>query len=291
MKVQAYKLNAFAKSEDGGNPAGVVLNADNLSQNEMQKIAGILAFSETAFVMKSDFADFKVRFFTTNKEVDICGHATIGTYYTMLSLGHIKAGNYLQETKAGVLNVEVNENFSIMMNQTLPSFYEIINKKEIADSLNITESSIVEDLPIQIVSTGLKDIIIPVKNIQTLNSINPDFKKIKEISRKYNAVGYHAFTLESFNNSNANCRNFAPLYGITEESATGTSSGALGCYLFKYGKVNCNQASHIIFEQGYSMKKPSEIIVSLSIREKEITEVKVGGKALNLTEINVGFKL
>ena len=287
MKVKVYRINVFAKSIEGGNPAGVVLNADALSKEDMKKIASIVGFSETAFVMKSECADFKVRFFTPNEEVDLCGHATIGTYFTLLSQGHIKPGNYTQETKAGVLNVEVKEDSSIMMNQAIPSFYEIISKEEIADSLNISLAEMQEDLPVQIVSTGLKDIIIPIKTMDILNSIKPNFKKIEEISRKYNVIGYHIFTLESLYASTSHCRNFAPLYEIPEESATGTSNGALGSYLFKYEKIDCHQAENIVFEQGYAMKKPSEILVALTTEDKAILEVKVGGRAMNLPSIEV----
>lgn len=152
-----------------------------------------------------------------------------------------------------------------------------------ADSLNIKTSQIPEDLLVQVVSTGLRDIMIPVKSIEILNAIKPEMEKIKKISRKYNAVGYHVFTLESMHGTNANCRNFAPLYDIPEESATGTSNGALGCYLYHHRKINNEQALNIIFEQGYSMKKPSEIRVSLVVKENEILEVKVGGSAMNLT--------
>ena len=75
MKISAYTLNSFAKTKEGGNPAGVVINADALSEEEMRKIAAALGYSETAFVLQSDVADFKVRFFTPNDEVDLCGHA------------------------------------------------------------------------------------------------------------------------------------------------------------------------------------------------------------------------
>ncbi|PJI08203.1 MULTISPECIES: PhzF family phenazine biosynthesis protein [Clostridium] len=282
MKLKVYTVNAFAKSPNGGNPAGVVMNADTLSENDMKKISKIIGFSETAFVMKSNCADFKVRFFTPNSEVDLCGHATIGTYHTLLSEGYIKPGNYSQETKAGILNISINKDTLIMMNQTIPNFYHIIPKEEIADSLNLTLNEIEETLPVQIVSTGLKDILVPIKNMKILDSMKPNFKKIEQISRKYNVIGYHAFTLETLYGSNAHCRNFAPLYDIPEESATGTSSGALGCYLYKYGKISLNQCQNIIFEQGYSMKKPSEIIALLNIKNNKIVEVKVGGKALNL---------
>lgn len=283
MKVNIYKLNSFAKTKEGGNAAGVVTNADSLSEKEMRKIAAILGFSETAFVLPSNVADFKVRFFTPKEEVDLCGHATIATFYTMASLGLLKPGTYKQETKAGILGIEIKEDNSIIMNQPVPVFSEIIDKDEIADSLNIKASQMPEDLSVQVVSTGLRDIMVPVKSIKILNEIKPDMDKIKKISRKYNAVGYHVFALESLHGAHANCRNFAPLYDIPEESATGTSNGALGCYLYHYGKINNQQTSNIVFEQGYYMKKPSEILVSLTVKENEILEVKVGGKAMNLT--------
>ncbi|MBP1904540.1 PhzF family phenazine biosynthesis protein [Paenibacillus turicensis] len=289
MKINVYTLNAFAKTKEGGNPAGVVMNADFLSEDQMRKIAAVLGFSETAFVMQSNVADFKVRFFTPNEEVDLCGHATIATFYAMSSLNLLKQGKYEQETKAGILGIEIhNENF-VMMNQSIPVFSEVLDKDEVADSLNISQSQISEDLLVQVVSTGLRDIMVPVKSIEILDAIRPDMNKIKEVSQKYNAVGYHVFSLESLHGANAYCRNFAPLYGIPEESATGTSSGALGCYLYHHGKINEKQAANIIFEQGYSMKKPSEIRVSLAIKENKIFEVKVGGKAmnLNLTEIEL----
>lgn len=287
MKIKAYTLNSFAKSIEGGNPAAVVLNADALSENDMKKIAGIIGFSETAFIMKSNKADFKVRFFTPTEEVDLCGHATVGVFSLLLSLGEIKPGVYTQETGAGILKVEANKDMSIIMNQTIPSFYEIISKSEIADSLNITTAGIQEDLPVQVVSTGLRDIIVPIKNIEILKSIRPDYDKVSAVSRKFNSTGYHLFTFETVNGSEAHCRNFAPLYGISEESATGTSSGALASYLFKHDKINPKDEEQIVFEQGYTMKKPSEIIAFLKIREKNIIEVKVGGKALNLSEIEI----
>ncbi|HZG11488.1 MAG TPA: PhzF family phenazine biosynthesis protein [Kurthia gibsonii] len=287
MRVKVYTVNSFAKSINGGNPAGVVLNADGLSDVEMKKIAGVVGFSETAFVMKSDLADFMVRFFTPNEEVDFCGHATIAVFHTISSKGYIKSGRYSQETKAGILDVQVMEDLSIMMNQNIPSYHEIIEKQEIADSLNITVDEMLENLPVQIVSTALRDILVPIKSLDILNSINPDFKKVENISSKYNTVGYHIFTLESLNESNAHCRNFAPLYGIPEESATGTSNGALACYLYKYGKLKNNHITNISIEQGYSMERPSEIKIALTTKEKEITEVRVGGTALNLSEIEV----
>ncbi len=279
MNVKVYTLNAFAKSKKGGNPAGVVIDADSLSKKDMQIIAKKVGFSETAFVQKSDKADFKVRFFTPNKEIDLCGHATIATFYLLAKKGIIKPGNYTQETKAGILNVEIKKDKTAFMEQNRPKFSEIISKKEIAKSLNVSEAAFPPNLPIQIVSTGLKEIFIPINSIKELHKIKPNFPKIIKISKKYGVVGYHLFTLETKFKSAAHCRNFAPLYGVPEESATGTANGALACYLFENKMITKKQAKNLIFEQGYSMDRPSEVLVSLDIKNNKIAKVKVGGIA------------
>lgn len=179
MEISVYTLNSFAKTKEGGNPAGVVMNADSLSEVEMKNIAAILGFSETAFVLQSKVADFRVRFFTPSEEVDLCGHATIAAFYAMLSLNLLKQGKYKQETRAGILGIEIHDDNFVMMNQSIPVFSEVIDKDEIADSLNISTSQIREDMLVQVVSTGLRDIIVPVKNIELLDAIKPDIKKSK----------------------------------------------------------------------------------------------------------------
>ncbi|PAB57733.1 PhzF family phenazine biosynthesis protein [Anaeromicrobium sediminis] len=287
MKLEVSIVNAFGKSEEGGNGAGVVVDANNLSEEQMQQIAKEVGLSETAFVQKSSKADFKVRFFTPAEEVDLCGHATIATFYLLKKRGLIKIGNYTQETKAGVLNVQVNEDNSILMDQSIPEFFEELDKEEIAKSLNIDVEHISDELPVQIVSTGLKDIMIPIKTMEILNSIEPNFQMITEVSKKYEVVGYHVFSLETMENATAHCRNFAPLYDIPEESATGTSNGALSSYLYKHDKLD--KMYNLVFEQGYAMKKPSEIRAALEVEKGQIRKVKVGGCALEVKPMIVSI--
>lgn len=282
--MKYYTLNAFAKSPEGGNPAGVVFNSENLSNQTKQEIAKRIGFSETAFVEKSTKADFKLQFFTPSEEVDLCGHATIASFFLMLNLSRIGIGSYTQETKAGVLKVDVMKNGSVFMEQTKPEFFELLPKEEIADSLNVSPKLISSDLPIQIVSTGLKDIFIPINNLANLLEIKVDFEKVAAISKKYNAIGYHLFSLETLNKASAHCRNFAPRYNIPEEAATGTASGALSCYLVKYGIITTEQASALVFEQGHTMGKPSEIQTQLLLKNNAIVQVKVGGMASNIKE-------
>lgn len=284
MKIRAYTLNAFAKTSLGGNPAGVVFDADALTDPQMHEIAGIIGFSETAFVMKSSVADFKVRFFTPTDEVDLCGHATIATFFALAKLGFVVPGQYTQETKAGLMKVVVADDLSILMDQKAPSFIDVLEPAVIAASLNLNVDDLVADLPVQIVSTGIRDVMVPVKSLKILHEMKPDFDRVADISKRLNVVGFHVFTLETLNNGTAHCRNLAPLYGIPEESATGTSNGALASYLFQQGLVNSLQAKQLVMEQGYSMDMPSEIVVSLTTQGNTISQVKVGGKALNLAD-------
>ncbi len=278
MRIDYYTVNAFAKTKTGGNPAGVVLEADELSETEMKSIAAHIGFSETAFVMRSGQADFKLRFFTPNEEVDLCGHATVGAFYAMFSLGIIKPGAYSQQTQAGLLHVNISEEGIVMMQQALPVLSDMPDREEIADSLHIPLSLLSEDLPVQVVSTGLRDIIVPVRDLRALFGLSPNPKKVEEISRRYQTVGYHAFTFETLHGADIHCRNFAPLYGIPEEAATGTSNGALACYLSRYGRLPVG-IKQLRIEQGYCMDRPSEIIAVVESNLDIITDIQVGGKA------------
>lgn len=322
MAKEVITLNAFALDETGGNPAGVFIKADELSESEMQQIAKKVGFSETAFIMNSDKADFKLRFFTPEAEVDLCGHATIAAFYAMFELGVVKAGKYFQETKAGILQIDIRDDATIFMEQNKPSFFENILEEdndfeEICKSLGINPDKIgIKNYVAQIsedglssvhiegknilrkmgvVSTGLRDLMIPVQDLETLRNINPDFELITKISEKYDITGYHVFTLETEDEENtAQCRNFAPLFGIDEESATGTSSGALACFIYENklkSKIKLNGTINMRFEQGYTMNKKSFIETSLDIHSNEkgvyIEAVRVGGTAKGMAKIQI----
>lgn len=274
--MNIYKLRAFPKTEDGGNKAGVVLQSDNLKTSEMQFIAEEIGYSETAFVSMSRIADFKVRFFTPTNEVNLCGHATIATFNLMRDLGVIIPGMYTQETKAGILKIRVKEN-EVYMQQNLPMFSKPMKKQDVMKCfINLDFMS--DELPIVIGSTGLREIFLPVKSVGHLNNLKPFYKEIMLASMKFNVIGIHAFALGD--DCDAYGRNFAPIVGIKEESATGTSNGALGCYLAKF---NFPQESFTL-RQGYSMNQPSEIYTNLTLKGKNIVDVWVGGTAKIISE-------
>ncbi len=274
--MSIYRLTSFPKTEFGGNKAGVYLNADNLTDKEMVKIAKKVNYSETAFVMKSEVADFKVRFFTPTNEVDLCGHATIATFNLLRDLKIIEPGKYTQETKAGILNLVIKDS-EIYMEQPLPIYAEILTKRDI--SMCFKGSHFLDDkLPIQVVSTGLREVFLPIKDVETLHKLKPNYEEIIEASIKHNVIGIHAFSLSD--EVDAYGRNFAPYVGIKEESATGTSNGALGCYLHKY----VTKKHKYVLRQGYNMNLPSEIITKLESSDNVIKKVWVGGTAIIINE-------
>ncbi|CEH33984.1 PhzF family phenazine biosynthesis protein [Romboutsia lituseburensis] len=277
MSLKKYIVNAFTKEGTGGNGAGVVLNCENLSVEDMQNIAKEINLSETAFVQQSDKANFKVRFFTPTEEVDLCGHATIATFTLLRNLEIIEKGVLTQETKAGILKVYIDKK-DVFMEQEKAKFYEVIQDEEILKSLNINKDDLDDTMPIQIVSTGLRDILIPVKNIEVLNKISLCKDLVTNISKKYDVVGYHVFCISENDTYVAHCRNFAPLYGIDEECATGTSNGALCSYLYKMKKLEGRDLNKLVFIQGEAMNKACEIVCKLNVELDEIVECLVGGE-------------
>lgn len=279
--IKVYVASAFCKDGNGGNKAGVVLYEDKLTHADKKNIAKILGYAETAYVSNSDVADFKLEYFTPIEEVPLCGHATIATFGILKYLNKLNKSNCTIETKSGILGIKL-DNDKIFMEQNIPIFYDELSIEEVVPSFDIDCVDTTKN--IQIVSTGLKDILIPIKNEILLNVLKPDFEYIKDISKKYDVVGMHLYT---FNEDRIICRNFAPLYDVDEESATGTSNCALAGLLFK--KLNIKK--HIYtFEQGYSLNSLSSIIVRIeSSNNEDIEKIYVGGNSIfvEIVEINL----
>jgi len=280
MNIKVYQLNSFALVSGGGNPAAVVLDADFMTEEKMQETAKRIGLSETAFVMSSSKADYRIRYFTPLAEVGLCGHATIAVFSLLRELQLISEGDYTFETASGILAAKVSEK-DVLMDMQKEEFYEYIEASEVADTLNISVDLLMpEPLP-QVVSTGLKDLIIPVKSKAVLDAIQPDFRKIEMLSELHGIEGYHLFALDE--EVTAYTRNFAPLLGIQEESATGTASGALAAYLHHHGLLSDNSQQNIIFMQGESMSRPSLIRVFMSTSCEGIQKIQVGGGIMDIT--------
>ena len=269
--VDVYVAVAFSKDAKGGNKAGVVLGRSELTSVQKAAIAKEMGYSETAFVLDSDKADFKLQYFTPTEEVPLCGHATIAAFSTLKLLNMLDKPDCTIETEAGILNIHIKDDGLILMEQNRPAYLEVLDSDIFTGC--IERNFIDHRFPIQIVSTGLNDVMLPVDSVEHLEQLSPDFEMIANMSKEKEVVGVHAFTIIKESDVTAICRNFAPLYGIDEESATGTANCALACYLFKYYK----QQPQYIFEQGHNMGDISRIVVNLSYHENVIDSVFVGG--------------
>lgn len=281
MKIKVKILKAFAKDGHGGNPAGIVVNEKELKNDEKQKIAAAVGLSETVFINHLSEDLFDVSFYTQNKEVDLCGHGSIAAFQLLLDEGIIHEGKFKQKTKAGTLDIIVTKSNEILMEQNQPKFLDIVkDRRAVAESLDISIHDLIEGLPIQIVTTGLKDLMVGVKSNAVLNDLSPFSEKIYNISEKYDVTGYHVFSLEQNGKEQANCRNFAPYYAIDEEAATGTASGALASYLYHYDQLDEKVLDQILFFQGEKMGLHSAIKVQLETDQNKIQKVYVGGNAV-----------
>jgi len=273
--MRFYIVDAFAEELFGGNPAGVVIleEGTDFPTNEiMIKTAAELRYSETAFIKQIGAKVFNIRYFTPVEEVDLCGHATIGSFGALFDAGKIHKGQiYELISKAGKLEVEIMEEAVYMDMGKAVDLGSVKDIEELASTLGIETEDI--GLEPKLISTGLPDIMVNIKTKEKLMNMEPDFEALSILSDKLKVVGVHAFTLSEEPGIRAYCRNFAPLYGIDEEAATGTSNGALTFYLYKHNIIKKGDVS--VFVQGENMGRPSKILTILG--NEELIRIKVGG--------------
>ena len=257
--MKYHIVDAFTDQPFGGNPAGVVLlEGDAFPKEElMLQIAGELRYSETAFVRRHSDSEYTVRYFTPRAEVELCGHATIATF-SLLHQMQLAKGECLCHTIAGNLRIEVGE--KVLMQMATPRIV-----KTIADTAPIYQALGLADyrpeLPVQVAYAGLADIMIPVADVATLNALQPDMDAVAELTVKHDAVSFHVFAFAE-DGFTAHVRDFAPLYNIPEESATGTANAALTHYL-ALNKVIPSQGD-FSFLQGEAMQRPSVVATRIT---------------------------
>jgi len=289
-KYNLYQVDSFTKEKFTGNPAGVISNADGLTDYEMQKIARELNNSETAFIFSSNSNEYdvQVRFFTPISEVPICGHATIAAHYVRAIENELETSRIYHKTGAGILPVDIikeNNDYKIIMTQGKIEFGEIIdgiNKEELLKALKIKESDLLDDYKIQIVSTGHSKVMVGIKSIETLNTLQPDYSALSKLSEVIKCNGYYIFTTDSKESDILiHGRMFAPSIGINEDPVTGNANGPLGAYLVHHNLVNHNNSSfRFKAKQGEAINRSGIIEVEVKIEDKEPIEAKVSGNAV-----------
>ncbi len=295
MKTASVALvDAFTDVPLRGNPAGVVLDAADLDECLRLKIAREIGASETVFVEKlaDDGSRFRTRFYTPTDEVDLCGHATIAAFHHLAEVGEIAVGDDVrleQETRVGLLGVELRARDEgtpqVWMDMMAPSFETPeVSLDKLAAMFGIGKAQIDERNPIQIVSTGIRSLHVPLKAISHFPDLKPLRGKVIDLCREHELATVQLFTLETEDPAaHAHARVFAPAVGVDEDPVTGTASGALGAYLVHNKTVTPTDDSvRLLVEQGGEIERHGFVNVEIGLEEAEITTVRVGGSAVTV---------
>lgn len=303
--LKFYQADVFTTLPFGGNPVAVFPDAHGLADYQLQQIAREMNLSETVFVLPptDPAAVVRLRIFTPTQELPFAGHPVLGTFYVLAQLGLIATTDgitrVMQECNIGLFPVELHaqegELTSVVMTQPKPEFLgpvdEIEDVYKISSALGLPKYAIADmKWQIEVVSTGLPVLIVPVRTLTAVRSIQPDGPAIIDVCSRFGANGMMAFTTVTVEPSaTVHARMFAPSIGILEDPATGSASGALGAYLVQNGVVDVAPTTDIIVEQGYEIERPSQILVRVESDDDIIQTVKVGGQCVMVVEGTLTF--
>ena len=303
--LRFYQADVFTGDPFGGNPVAVFPDAQGLTDYQLQQIAREMNLSETVFVLPptDQAAVVRLRIFTPTQEIPFAGHPVLGTFYVLAQLGLIAATDgitrVMQECNIGLFPVEIHAREGqvnlVVMTQPKPEFLESVGEIEdvykIAGTLGLPKHVIADmKWPIEVVSTGLPVLIVPVRTLTAVRSIQPNASAIMDICGRVGANGVMAFTTVTVEPSaTVHARMFAPSIGILEDPATGSASGALGAYLVQNGVVDVAPTTDIVVEQGYEIERPSQILVRVESDDDIIQTVKVGGQCVMVVEGTLTF--
>jgi trans-2,3-dihydro-3-hydroxyanthranilate isomerase len=300
MKTYRVKhVDAFTVHPFSGNPAGVVLDAKGLTENEMQMLAREKNLPETAFILPATTkdADLQIRWFTPAAEVPLCGHATIAGFHALAEEGlegmSTQGQHYFKlQTKSGILAIRVEKNFqgtTVEFELPFPAFRT--KKTGVADvvkALGLRQADMDTRFPIVVESY----LYIPVKKLKRLTELTPAFAMLKKACLKDKIIGVCVFTLETVEKSSAvHSRFFAPAVGIDEDPVTGSANGPLGVYLSQFvlpkgTKVVSRELPdgrvEFIGEQGFALNRPGHVKIRVGGGAGTPKSVSIAGEAVTI---------
>ena len=303
--MQTYRfiqMDVFTDQAFAGNPLAVFPEAAGLSDEVMLKIAREMNLSETVFVLESETSEAlrRLRIFTPAREIPFAGHPVVGTWNALAREGVVPlpdGGTGWQrihhEVGIGVLPVDIEfkdgQPVQVVMTQ---GKFEVLDdvddgheQAEIARALGLAREDLDESLPIQVITTGLSCMAVPVRSLADLRSCRVNAGLLAELYTQRGATGCHAFTRETLEigASRAHARFFAPADNIAEDPATGSACGALGAYLVHHAALSLepeNGRYKFVIEQGDFIHRPSRINLDVKGEQGAVEEVKVGGPSV-----------
>ncbi|HEV7474397.1 MAG TPA: PhzF family phenazine biosynthesis protein [Pyrinomonadaceae bacterium] len=328
------QVDVFTEEPFAGNSLAVFPEAEGLSDDEMMKIAREMNLSETVFVLKPESKQQtgnskqpaesgtatdvtqaasavlrRLRIFTPAREIPFAGHPIVGTWNVLAREGIVplpESGNgwtrIHHEVGIGILpvDIEFKDGGPVQVVMTQGKFeikgelYDQQEQAELARALGLATEDLDETLPIQITSTGLPFLVVPIRALADLGRCRVNAALLAEIYQRNGATGCEAFTRETreIGDARAHVRMFAPGDNIAEDPATGSAAGALGAYLVHHGASAAEPVDgrvRFVIEQGDFMHRPSRIRIEVKGKAGAIEEVRVGGPSVVVAKGEVTF--
>jgi PhzF family phenazine biosynthesis protein len=290
MQVEVQVANAFIDGPTGGNPAGVVLDANALTTGQKLAVARQVGLSETAFVSRSDTATVKLEFFTPSRQIAHCGHATIATFSLMRQLGLVGDGKHSKETIDGNRDIVV-EGTRAYMEQRAPKYTRIpVHSERGARAMAaLGLAGLPGGSDPWVVDTGNGFLLVPLADEGVVAGLRPDLALVEAVSESLDLIGVYAFSRSTKQpGRHAGARMFAPRFGIAEEPGTGMAAGPLACFLHDHMGVRDHE---IRIEQGWLMPEPSPSVIDvvLEFEDGRISRLMAGGEARSARSLTVAI--
>ena len=301
-KYRFIQLDVFTNAVFAGNPLAVFPEAEGISDEQMQQIAREMNLSETVYVLPpvDGRALRRLRIFTPGRELPMAGHPVVGTWNALAREGVVpipEGGNgwsrIEHELGIGVLPVDIEFTDSspscVVMTQgkfeIIRDIDDISVRAEIEGALGLEPHELDRSLPVQIASTGIPFLLVPVRNLDALKACRMNASVLREIGLRIGSSECYAFTRETIDGgaSRAHARLFAPNLGISEDPATGSAAGPLGAYLVHHGALDLTPvdgSTHFVIEQGDFVKRSSRISIEIVGGPGAIEKVRVGGPSI-----------
>jgi trans-2,3-dihydro-3-hydroxyanthranilate isomerase len=282
------QVDAFTDRPLGGNPCAIVFDADALDDATMLAIAREMNLSETAFVVRSSLADVGARFFTPAEEIPLAGHPTIATIFALVESGRLKlAGDVTTialELRVGPIRVDIHARQGaverIVMSQPPPRFLATYAPAEVLPVFGLSPGDALPGVPIQTVSTGTPQLMIPLREHAALRRARLDIAAYTSLRAAADFFSPHLFCLGG---ATAAGQTFARHFGLPpdalEDPFTGSATGGMAAYLWHYGLIG---SPRFVAEQGHWMGRPGQAGVEVVGPPDDIQTVRVAGSAVTV---------
>ncbi len=290
-KCRLYQVDAFTREPFCGNPAVVVLDAEILTDDELQRIAREVGGQEVTFVLASDAPDHDVelRFFSPRREDTFVGHATVAAHYARAIADGMPAGVVRQKSGNSIYEIEVTGqglDLRVSIHQGPATFGPIVpedRRAPVLDALGISSSSLHPGCPMQVMSKANSRLLIGLRSPEMLESLKPDMGALVHVTPHVGADGFLVFAIAPGSDPlTTESRMFCPVIGIAEDPVSGNAHGMLGVYLLQHGLLAADEGTaRFIGHQGRFVERPGTVDVEVTAAAgKRATGVRVTGDAV-----------